>query len=570
MNRFNVRMAGSLFIAAQLLLPWQMTFAINGSADVVPSGGQSVVQIPKLGSPERTALLDCLRYRHDLKDLAVEWNIKKIIFFNVTNFVKDDWAYVSACPGTPDGKKQREPVSAVLHRVDGEWTFVDYISDDIASADNPNAAFKKWCNHFVKDHKSCPPEIFPTAFDAPASRQPKFVARTTTTTTTVHSSDPTLPTLNTLPMMTSSPTPATSPTPTSVSSAPALNPPALHPPNPADGLKAKPFFEAVKANFSAWDANGDGTLDRTELEIAAQNPKYTGDTAVALAVLKNSADSNFRSNKTVTFKVADIDELSGKAEAGEKLDPDYGRSFVVTSRKLKSQPKQLFTGSLPHIFAIHQGSTMDCYFLSSIGGLIESNPRSIVDMIQLSPDGSYAVTFPGTPPQKIPVPTETEMAAYSDAKDGYWLNILEKAYGNVRRLKPDQYTSEPMDTMALYGGSCAEVIKLITGHKVHTIQFQRKDPKAPSADVLTATVRQALAEAFSKHEIITASKVHHAYTVTEYDATADTVIVHNPYGNNGFEQWPDGTKGPRLVNGYFTVPVTDFVKYFRGMSHEVL
>jgi len=127
----------------------------------------SAVVSPKLGSPERTALLDCLRYRDDMKKLADEWKIKKVIFFKVTNFVKDDWAYVAGNPGTPDGKKQLDPVSAVLHRQGGKWEFVDYLSDEIASADDANAAFKKWADRFVKDHKGCPREIFPAVFDPP-------------------------------------------------------------------------------------------------------------------------------------------------------------------------------------------------------------------------------------------------------------------------------------------------------------------------------------------------------------------------------------------------------------------
>ncbi len=263
-----------------------------------------------------------------------------------------------------------------------------------------------------------------------------------------------------------------------------------------------------------------------------------------------------------------ISRVSPKQE--KKLNPDYGRRFVSISEKMRTQPKQLFTGSLPHLFAIHQGATSDCYFLSSVGGLIESNPRSIVDMIKLGSDGNYIVTFPGKAGLKVPVPTETEMAAYSDAKDGYWLNVLEKAYGSIRHLKSGLYTAEPMDAMALYGGSCPEIIKLITGHNVRTLQFQPKGPHALSPEEVVASARQALADGFSKHEIITTGKEHHAYTVTEYDATADTVTIHNPYGNDGTMRWADGTKGPSVVNGYFTIPVSDFVKYFRGLSYETI
>lgn len=122
------------------------------------------LQVPKLGSPERKALLDTIRETDVMKGYAKEWKIKQVTFFDVRNFVKDDWAYVQAGPGTADHKQGREPSNYVLHRVGGKWTIVDMVPDDVAVADPPDAAFKTWHEDFCKKHKGCPPEIFPKTY----------------------------------------------------------------------------------------------------------------------------------------------------------------------------------------------------------------------------------------------------------------------------------------------------------------------------------------------------------------------------------------------------------------------
>jgi hypothetical protein len=77
-----------------------------------------------------------------------------------------------------------------------------------------------------------------------------------------------------------------------------------------------------------------------------------------------------------------------------------------------------------------------------------------------------------------------------------------------------------------------------------------------------------LKETFAQHKIVTASKLRHAYTITAYDIGKDRVVLHNPWGTNGWEHWADGTKGPHMINGYFSCSVPDLVRYYRCMSVE--
>ncbi len=176
MNKLIERIANSLLVTAQLALPWQMTCAATEPGNVEPNDGIPGVESPKFGSPERTALLNCLRGRQNIRDLASQWNVQKIVFFKVTNLVKNDWAFVSAIPGNNDGTKKNEPLNAVLRRTDGQWEFVVYAPALIATMDNPNESFKKWQNHFLMNHQACPADIFPATFYTPANRE--FASKT--------------------------------------------------------------------------------------------------------------------------------------------------------------------------------------------------------------------------------------------------------------------------------------------------------------------------------------------------------------------------------------------------------
>jgi hypothetical protein len=203
-------------------------------------------------------------------------------------------------------------------------------------------------------------------------------------------------------------------------------------------------------------------------------------------------------------------------------------------------------------------------------------------MIQPKANGTFDIVFPGYDPVNVPQPTDAELAAYTFANDGYWLNLLEKAYGKTRHLGAENCTAEPLDSTALTAGSCGEIITLLTGHSVLRINFQTaslidlKQPPTvpiklacpPPAPLLIERTRAVLKDTFAQHKIATASKLRHAYTITEYDIGKDRVALHNPYGRTGWERWPDGTRGPHMSNGYFSCSVPDLVRFFRCVSVE--
>ena len=122
------------------------------------------VQQPAAGSPARTAILDGLRENEVVRRLASEWKAK-VVFSHVAIRKVNDWAWVVASPQTENGKHIIEPLTSVMHEKGGRWQVVEFISDEVASADQPEAAYRAWRSQFMSRHSDCPAKIFPLTFD---------------------------------------------------------------------------------------------------------------------------------------------------------------------------------------------------------------------------------------------------------------------------------------------------------------------------------------------------------------------------------------------------------------------
>ncbi len=325
---------------------------------------------------------------------------------------------------------------------------------------------------------------------------------------------------------------------------------------------AQKFFAAVRTNFSQWDLDHDGRLTREEIEIGMQDARITGEAAAALAALKIGATQFDKLAETRTFDAADIDDMERTLHEGRKLEANFIAFFAVGLKKLQETRRELFAQGVPHLTAIHQYFTADCYFLSAAGAVAETNPAALVRLITANPDGSYMVRFPGQPPVQVSAPTDAEIATYTAAKDGVWLSVLQKAYAVVRiRMEPKEArTREPLDSVGFRLGSTS-VMELFTGHASRAIRLGGENDKGVSAPMM-AQVRASLRTAFRDHRAVTASMNRHAYTITGYDPAADVVTVHNPYSMGGFETLPIGDKVTRTGDGFFTISTAQLASSF--------
>jgi len=347
---------------------------------------------------------------------------------------------------------------------------------------------------------------------------------------------------------------------------------------------AQQFLATVRANFAQWDLNHDGRLTREEIELDMQNPRFTGDAAAALASLKIGATKSNHLPETRSFSTADIDAIERTLEAGQKLDANFIGYFAAGRKKLEETPRELFAQGTPRLTAIRQMFTSDCYFLSAAGAVAQTNPLALVRLITPNRDGSYTVQFAGQPPVRILRPTDTEIATYTTAKDGIWLNVLQKAYAVLRiRMEPKEpATREALDSVGFRTGSTG-VVELLTGHPSRAIRLGGESEQpgsthagaptitpagAPPSARMLAQVRAALQVAFRDRRAVLASKTHHAYAITGYDAATDQVTVHNPYNHGGLETLAEGSKVPRTEDGFFTISTAQLVTYFFNVRFE--
>ncbi|MFM1873018.1 MAG: hypothetical protein RL398_2440 [Planctomycetota bacterium] len=390
-------------------------------------------------------------------------------------------------------------------------------------------------------------------------------------------------------------------------------------PTPA-AAKPAPFVEVVKANFAAWDEDGDDVLGADEIDRACTDPEVVGEAAAAIASLKRivragtyevppltvegiaKAATPARPSAGPVAKQADAAaKPSGgdadRADSGEqpvaqntpKKAPNFTSTYARSLQRIRGTERALFVDPTPDLDACRQGPIGNCWFVATIGAFVHRDPAALRAMIT-EVDGGYVVTFPGGRSEQVAAITDAELALGGTTGDeGLWLPVLEKAMGQIRiDGNPKKYTAQTASD-ALAGGSTATVIKLLTGHQTTRIALHKRvranvtpqpaaENVAPPAE-LAVKVRAALQEAGKARRLMTCSTNtakhppgivgKHAYAILGYDAERDVVTVWNPHGNTRT------VKGePGLANGYptkrgvFDVPMLEFVQAFSSVVVE--
>ena len=131
----------------------------------VSSAMADKVRTPSIGSAERAAIINLMRFDFYMDKEAAVKNPKKIVFVVKHLKVKDGWACVNVQP-TREGKDEGEPRWKVLRLVDGTWVDVDYFGklfpfaseeETLDALDMKKATVEK----LVAKLPGCPKEIFP-------------------------------------------------------------------------------------------------------------------------------------------------------------------------------------------------------------------------------------------------------------------------------------------------------------------------------------------------------------------------------------------------------------------------
>jgi hypothetical protein len=306
--------------------------------------------------------------------------------------------------------------------------------------------------------------------------------------------------------------------------------------NAPAGPKHSPFVTVVMRNWSAWDADHDGTLTQAEIERAVMDPKVTGEDAAAAAALESFIRSKKITLPPLTkayFEAYDahasVPKVSDEEAAKATIDPS---TTGVTTVPGTATPHwdMMFAGNKHRIAAIdananlgataptepgpevlthmHQGPLGDCFFVAVIGAAENRNPALIHSMLTTLPGGKIRVAFPSpfTPYVLSPVTDAERALSSSSGGQGDWLVALEQAYGRYRhQLAGGADVIEGTDTVC-HGGSEGTVMATLTGHSPNWFNLPNDAAKRKvKQDQLLPKLRTDLANAFSEHRLVVAS-----------------------------------------------------------------
>ena len=233
-----------------------------------------------------------------------------------------------------------------------------------------------------------------------------------------------------------------------------------------------------------------------------------------------------------------------------------------TSLVYKSTAGSLFPRTPSHLDE-YQGGLGDCYLISALGTLADSNPAAIENAIIDNGDGTYTVRFYSGPLGVINNGSGTISAGFStgvgtadyvtvdnmlpassagilqyadygascsNSANALWIPLIEKAYAQW-----NQTGKEGGDGQNAYcdiqGGWMATVDAHVLGYNANDF-------------IMTSTAEQVATNALAAHEAVTIGTqnwsaatnlglyANHAYAITAYNAKTDTFTLYNPWGSS--------------------------------------
>lgn len=349
---------------------------------------------------------------------------------------------------------------------------------------------------------------------------------------------------------------------------------------PAETGDAAEFASVVTTHFAVWDRNHDGVLSTNELDVLVADPQIIHRAAAAVAALK-------RASRSRTLKVPPLTPPHLAAMATNKpaaSQPDFARMYREGLTRLpKADGAKLFASGLPRLETIHQGKLGNCFCLAPLGAMVHRDPRQVAALFALQADGRYRLTL-GKHTTIVVAPTHTELAmSASSEQDGIWINLYEKAVGQLRNEErpAGQRAGTAIDALAR-GGSAGTMLAYITGNEMTRFSFKfAKDAAVTPAEreARLVELRQQLTDAAKEKRLMTCGTLkattpginsNHAYAVLDFDPKTDSVRLWNPHGGRFTPKGESGLKnGYPQQDGIFEIPVPHFVQQFSGMAFEV-
>jgi hypothetical protein len=384
-----------------------------------------------------------------------------------------------------------------------------------------------------------------------------------------------------------------------------------------------PLVTAVFRNWTAWDRDHNDQLSLEEIDAAVLDRSVSGDDAAAAGTLKlivrraemkdialtrdyfqtysrqRLAKGALLTDEAAELETVDIlNQERTTAKRGSTSPPDWDLYFSASRHRI-ARGAGGWTGrfELDHL---RQGPLSDCFFLSSLGSLLMQRPKQLTSLLTPLADGTFQANFPGQAPFIVRPPTDAELAISSvSAGDGYWLPVMEEAFGQYRMMKKGiEDDVEATDSIS-HGGRTGPTIDALTGHshKSITLAPSAERRKAAAGKVLPQ-LRAELLAAIRDRRVMTVSVIspavdaggritegtdhgtaphippgitrHHAYAILSYDRSSDVIRLWNPHGQNFTPKGIAGLEfGYPTEHGRFTLPLTEAYSFCANFTFEI-
>ena len=340
------------------------------------------------------------------------------------------------------------------------------------------------------------------------------------------------------------------------------------------------FVDQITSYLDLWDDDGDGGLSFEETSRRVPDTAIRDETAAALAAIHLA--QRFDQWKHATFSRS---ELLAAPDSQPGRLPPFEAYYEESFAHIRTTGRTLFIGEGPSLRSFHQGLLGDCYFVATLGALVERNPADVSRIVRAAADGGFDVRFPNGESAHVSKISDTEIALGSYVRgQGLWLNVLEKAYGELvaRSLQRRRVFEDALDAVG-GGGLATSALTLFTGYDPAVLRFRPDDTPMIASDLrvegflplaraqLSANVRlrRLTCCGTTGAETPPGMPRSHLYAVLDFDSKNDLVHIWNPWGNHFDPQASPGiANGYRVRDGHFFVPLSDFIRIFASVIYE--
>jgi hypothetical protein len=355
--------------------------------------------------------------------------------------------------------------------------------------------------------------------------------------------------------------------------------------------EAGPFLTQIRSHFEAWDADRDGVLELTEIDMVVVSAEVKGEAAATAVALRRAARSKTNPLPPLTLeKIGELATTGVKADEhghGEVKPTNFKSLYEAALQRINTTKRELFVSGQPSLNGFRQGRLGTCYCLAPLSALLYRDGGQVGHIFESQPDGFVKVTFGDKRTVMVAPLTDAELAlASGTGNDGVWAAVYEKAVGHLRGKLAANTPDAPFGPLmnAGRGGPTGEYLSVLTGHEVKSFSCKAwKASPAKEEAVLEAELeklRHMILENLRQNRLMGASsptdapKVpslsgNHAYAVISLDPENDLVTFRDPHGQTFRPKGEPGlTNGYEVKNGFFQAPLADMVKFMGSFVFE--